>query len=83
MPNKKLTIRFIHCVEKDIYRIQRPTWYGRWKYIGYWQDGDAGSVWYRHCDKSKQDLLDRVLAANYSTISTLVTITEYPTILTY
>jgi hypothetical protein len=78
---KKIVIRFIE--HKDSFRIQRKTWYGRWKYVTYIVDLGYGSIEYSYSGKTKEEVLNEVLENYYKVDRRFVVVTEYSTIKIY
>mgnify|MGYP003329375002 FL=1 len=83
---KTINIRFVKRQLKQNewdYLIQRRTWWGGWKYIGWVQDWGYARMSYLYCANTKQDLLKEVLEKYYKTDKRFVKIVEYPALQTY
>jgi hypothetical protein len=78
---KKIVIRFIE--RKDKFRIQRKTWYGRWKNITYVVELGCIPIEYPYSGKTKEEVLNEVLENYYKVDRRFVEIAEYPTIKIY
>lgn len=77
---KSIKIRFIK--HKDRYTIQKKGWF-RWKDIYYTIDMGYGSVSYDYAEKTKEELINRVLEEYFEVDKRFVKIEEYPTIKIY
>jgi hypothetical protein len=79
---KTIRIRFVnrqfHKGNDWQYAVQRKTWYGSWKYIGYTTDMGYGSVYNYYTGKTKQAVLHSVLERYYKMDRRFVNIFEYP-----
>jgi len=78
---KKIVIRFIE--RKDKFRIQRKTWYGRWKNITYVVELGCIPIEYPYSGNTKEEVLNEVLENYYKVDKRFVEIAEYPTIKIY
>jgi hypothetical protein len=85
---KTLKIRFVknkNCAEK--FSIQRLTWYGRWKDIGFEVGVSSGEVSYINSylyrSTNKQQLLDMVIDDYFKVSKSGYNIIEYPMIKLY
>lgn len=78
-----IKIRFVWRKGHKNYAIQRRTWYGRWKYIGYTINMGYGSIYDYYVDETKEKLLYRVLECYYRKDKRFVNVHEYPTIKHY
>jgi len=78
---KKIVIRFIE--RKDKFRIQRKTWYGRWKNITYVVELGCIPIEYSYLGNTKEEVLNVVLENYYKVDKRFVEIAEYPTIKIY
>ena len=79
---KTIKIRFVnHPGYKDSgkqYSIQRRTWYGGWKYIGYTVNMGYGSIYDYYARRTKQEVLNAVLEHYYKVDKRFVNVIEYP-----
>jgi hypothetical protein len=78
---RKIKIRFVK--RTGDYLIQRKTWLGRWKYLGYSVDMGYGGFYQLYCKDTKNELLDEVLDRHYQVCRKHVEIVEYPAIKIY
>ncbi len=78
---RKIKIRFVK--RTGDYLIQRKTWMGRWKYLGYSVDMGYGGFYQLYCKDTKDELLDEVLDRHYQVCRKHVEIVEYPGIKIY
>jgi hypothetical protein len=78
---KKIVIRFIE--RKDKFRIQRKTWYGRWKNVTYVVELGYIPIEYSYSGNTKEEVLNVVLENYYKVDKRFVEIAEYPTIKIY
>lgn len=78
---KKIKIRFIK--RRGDYLIQKRTFFGRWKYIGYTINTGYGSGYNLYCQKTKSELLEEVLEKHYKMDKRFVQVIEYPKIKMY
>ncbi len=78
---KKITIRFIQY--KDSFRIQRKTWYGRWKNVTYVVELGCIPIEYSYSGNTKEEVLNKVLENYYKVDRRFVVVTEYSTINIY
>lgn len=60
------------------FAIQRRTWYGGWRYIGYTIDMGYGSVYDYYAKGTKQEVLIAVLEHYYKVDKRFVNVIEYP-----
>ena len=79
---KTIKIRFVNRPGyKDSggqFVIQRRTWYGGWKYIGYTINMGYGSIYEYYARRTKQEVLNAVLEHYYKVDKRFVNVTEYP-----
>lgn len=80
---KTIKIRFIYRKGYNNYAIQRKTWWGGWKYIGYTIDMGYGSLYNYYTADNRQKLLHEVLENYYKIDKRFVNVYEYPTIKHY
>ena len=78
---KKIIIRFID--HKGKFRIQRKTWYGRWKNVTYVVELGYARAIYSYSGNTKEETLNEVLENYYKVDRRFVEIAEYPTIKIY
>jgi hypothetical protein len=78
---KKIVIRFIE--HKGKFRIQRKTWYGRWKNVTYVVELGCIPIEYSYSGNTKEEVLNVVLENYYKVDKRFVEIAEYPTIKIY
>jgi hypothetical protein len=76
-------VRFYNHKNGQYYHIQRKTWWGGWKFIGFTVDMGYGSVFYYYCCATKEELLAEVLEKYYKTDKRFTMIEEYPEIKMY
>ena len=78
---KRIEIRFVER-SKD-YLIQRRTWWGKWKYIGYPVDLGYGTVYHLYCKDTKEELFTEVLDCHYKNDKRFIEVMEYPALKLY
>lgn len=78
---KKIVIRFIE--HKGKFRIQRKTWYGRWKNVTYVVELGYIPIEYSYSGNTKEEVLNEVLENYYKVAKRFVVVTEYSTIKIY
>jgi hypothetical protein len=77
---RTIKVRFIKY--KDSYTIQRKGWFG-WKDIYYTINMGYGSVSYTYSEKTKEELLTRVLEKYYKVDKRFAQLIEHPMIKIY
>lgn len=80
---RTIKIRFIEKGKSPYYSIQKKTWYGLWRYIGWTMDMGYGSVFNIYTDSDKNKLLDDVIKSHYGLNKEFVKVIEYPSIKIY
>lgn len=82
--NRTLKVRFIqHGLDEPSFSVERRGLF-RWRKFFYAMGGGAGDVvYYEYSGKTKEDLLNRIIADKYKTTREFVHVIEHPTILKY
>jgi hypothetical protein len=78
---KKIKIRYIED-KKGCFEIQRRTVFG-WRYLTFKVCTYGGCVMFRYTEKTKNEILKKVLNNYYRVCDTYITIIEYPSLRIY